>query len=377
MIPDSKKPKDQSKWFLREVDPTREWMVAIDPVPFVIGRDEDCNLRLQSKWVSRHHAEIRRNGDHFWIHDLGSTNGVIVNQKQIQTAELLEPGDIITIGKSEFRVKSVSSPSVAPSDQSDDTYALDDSSDVIYMASLEPRLRELLLERSVIPHFQPILSFADMQIVGYEILGRIGASDLPPNPADLFDVAVYLGLASDLSALFREVGVKEGTSLPGSPLLFVNINPVEMDQMSHLLTSLEKIRNIAPSSKIVIEIHEKAITNTQEMFRLRNTLRKLDIGMAFDDFGVGQTRLIELAEVPPDFLKFDISLIHQVHLAPKRLHQMIMTFVKAVKDLGIATLAEGIECPEEAQMCKELGFDYAQGYLYGRPLPIAEINSLG
>ena len=70
--------------------------------------------------------------------------------------------------------------------------------------------------------------------------------------------------------------------------------------------------------------------------------------LAFDDFGVGQTRLVELSNTPPDYLKFDISLIRKIHLAPKRLHQMVSTFIKASHDLGILTLAEGIECAEEA-----------------------------
>jgi predicted signal transduction protein with EAL and GGDEF domain len=53
---------------------------------------------------------------------------------------------------------------------------------------------------------------------------------------------------------------------------------------------------------------------------------------------------------------------------------MISTFIKASHDLGIITLAEGIECAEEAQVCQQLGFDLAQGYFFGRPLPISEIE---
>jgi len=79
-----------------------------------------------------------------------------------------------------------------------------------------------------------------------------------------------------------------------------------------------------------------------------------------------------LAKTPPDFLKFDISLIRHIHLAPKRLHQMVLTFVKAAHDLGIKTLAEGIECHDEGETCRQLGFEYAQGYFYGRPSPIGE-----
>lgn len=164
-----------------------------------------------------------------------------------------------------------------------------------------------------------------------------------------------------------------GNSLPGSPILFVNTTPMEVNKPKQLLQSLKRMRELAAGS-IVLEINEKAITDTDELLRLREGLQMLDMGLAFDDFGAGQARLVELAEAPPDYLKFDTSLVHQVHLAPRRLHQMVSTFVKAARDLGIATVAEGIECADEAETCRQLGFDFAQGYLYGRPLPVTKIT---
>jgi len=51
---------------------------------------------------------------------------------------------------------------------------------------------------------------------------------------------------------------------------------------------------------------------------------------------------------------------------------MVLTFVKAAQDLGIATIADGIQCLDEGETCRQLGFEYAQGYFYGRPSPISE-----
>lgn len=371
MILGYKRGKDRKRWFLEHVSTApAKWMVPIQPVPFLIGRDGDCSLTLQSKWVSRHHAAIHRSGDLLWIRDLGSTNGTYVNRKKIQDAELIDAGDIISFGKFEFRIKSVD---MSQSGPSDDTFSLDLTEELAHVASLEPLLRRLLSERTVIPHFQPILSFVDSNVIGYEILGRVNAEGLPSSPSELFEAATYLGCASDLSALFREVGLDVGSKLRGSPLLFVNTDAVEMVETDALVESLRRVRAAGPSIRIVLEISEKAIPDTEEMVRFRTNLTALDIGVAFDDFGVGQTRLVELAKTPPDFLKFDISLIHRIHLAPQRLHQMILTFVKAAQDLGIATIAEGIECAEENEACRQLGFEYAQGYYCGRPSPISEL----
>jgi EAL domain-containing protein (putative c-di-GMP-specific phosphodiesterase class I) len=362
--------KEQTRWLLEHVsDASEKWMIAVEPFPFTVGRDEDCNLALQSKWVSRHHAEILTSGGLLWIRDLGSTNGTFVNSKLIQESEMLEPGDIISFGRSDFCIKSVDS--IRPP-STEATTSFDFTEELVHMASLEPRLRRLLREQNVIPHFQAILRFPDMHVIGYEILGRIGEEDLPSDPAELFDVAAYMGCASELSALFREKGVDLGRELPGFPLLFANTAPVELDRLDVLLESLERTHEMAPSNRIVLEISEKAVPHADKMKQFRDRLVDLDIALAFDDFGIGQIRLLELAKTPPDFLKFDISLIRHIHLAPKRLHQMVLTFVKAAHDLGIKTLAEGIECHDEGETCRQLGFEYAQGYFYGRPSPIGE-----
>ena len=95
--------KEQTRWLLEHVSNGAEkWMIAIRPFPFKVGRDENCNLTLQSKWVSMHHAEINTSGGLLWIRDLGSTNGTFVNHRLIQKSELLEPGDVISFGKFHF-----------------------------------------------------------------------------------------------------------------------------------------------------------------------------------------------------------------------------------------------------------------------------------
>jgi EAL domain-containing protein (putative c-di-GMP-specific phosphodiesterase class I) len=364
--------KAQNQWRLQSAgDTDREWMVAIEPMPFIIGRGEECNLKLAGKWISRLHSEIRTSGEHLWIRDLGSKNGTFVNNEKIEQAELLSPGDTISIGNYRFNVKKVESKAAS---MAEETCAMDLTEETNYAAALEPKLRALLNERNVIPHFQPIYRLPDSVLVGYEVLGRIHDKDLPSNPAELLDLADLLGCAADLSALFREVGVEIGKTLPKSPLLFVNTTPFEIYKMDILLKSLQRISEMGLSNRIILEINEKAATDINEMSRLREALRILKLGLAFDDFGVGQTRLVDLAKVPPDYLKFDISLIREIHLAPKRLIQMVATFVRATQDLGIVTLAEGVECQEEADKCRYLGFDLVQGFFYGKPQSINQIN---
>ena len=364
---------EKMQWCLESVaDTDRKWLVTIKSFPFVIGRADDCDLKLIDKRISRYHSEIRLGSDLLWIRDFESTNGIFVNNNKIAYAELLEPDDIISIGKYQFIVKRVHASTSATADE---TLYATLSEQPMDLSSFEPKLQMLIHERNVFPHFQPLVRFSDMTEIGYEILGRIDDKDLPSDPSELLDMAECLGCASDLSSLFREVGVEMGKNLPGSPLLFVNTTPLEILEMDPLLASLQRIRDMAPLSKIVLEINEKAAADTNDFPHLRDALGKMDMGLAFDDFGVGQTRLVELSNISPDYLKFDISLIRQIHLAPKRLHHMISTFIKASHDLGILTLAEGIECSEEEEVCKQLGFDLGQGYFFGRPAPINAIEN--
>ena len=115
--------KGNIDWFLEAVaDANREWKVVVETDPFIVGRDDGCELKLIDKRISRRHFEIRRGGDLIWIRDLESTNGTFVNNKKIKQAELLEPGDIISIGKFKFCIKNAKSTTASIADK---TYSME------------------------------------------------------------------------------------------------------------------------------------------------------------------------------------------------------------------------------------------------------------
>jgi EAL domain-containing protein (putative c-di-GMP-specific phosphodiesterase class I) len=92
------------------------------------------------------------------------------------------------------------------------------------------------------------------------------------------------------------------------------------------------------------------------------------IDLAYDDFGAGQARLVELVDVPPDYLKFDMRLVQNLETASIERQRMLASLVKMVCDLGIKPLAEGIEQEGDHEICRQMGFDCAQGFLYGYPM---------
>lgn len=96
-------------------------------------------------------------------------------------------------------------------------------------------------------------------------------------------------------------------------------------------------------------------------------LAGMNVQFAYDDFGAGQARLLELAEVPPHFVKFDMGLIRSIDSASSKKQQLVSQLVRLVHDLGSTALAEGVETRDEAICCAQMNFDLIQGYWTGRP----------
>jgi EAL domain-containing protein (putative c-di-GMP-specific phosphodiesterase class I) len=228
-------------------------------------------------------------------------------------------------------------------------------------------------QQAVVPHFQPIVMLAGRQVVGYELLARSSLAGLE-NPAAMFAAAERLNQEVALSIMLRREGVRAAQQLAGRPMLYVNTHPKELGTRE-LLESLAEIRSQAPHQPITIEVHEAAVADERALLELRQAARGWEMQLAYDDFGAGQSRIDELARVAPDCVKFDMRLIRDLHQASAERRLVTARLVELVRDLGITPLAEGVENEAEAIACEELGFDLAQGYLFGRPAPVTACTS--
>ena len=349
----------------------KTWLIHLEPLPFVIGRKEGCNLRLSSAEVSRRHAEIHERNGELWIKECGSTNGTFVNRRRVRGDRALHNGDILHFGTLEFRVSKKTPTPV--NDLIDDTTSMASRALPQGFVNCVAEFDEMLRQRQVTPYYQPLVRLIDRRIVGFELLGRGSHIALPSGPGPLLRIAESLGREVELSELFRNVGLEKAQSLSNDYHLFFNTVPPEMN-LTFLERSLGDIRSLVPFLQMVMEVHETAVTDLNNMRNLRALLDSLNIKLAYDDFGAGQARLLELMEVPPDYLKFDIMFIRNIHLRPAQSLQVIETLVRMAQDLGIKTLAEGVEVAEEVNACERIGFDFAQGHFLGEPAPEFVIN---
>lgn len=343
-------------WFLQGLIPPDGVQVRV-PIPngrFQVGRRPDINLCLPNPSVSKLHAEFTASDFSLFVRDLGSTNGTYVNGIRIDQNVPVDECDIVQFAGFEFVVGRMHL------DQSTRTMV---HSVTEWMQTLS-QFHKLLSERALVPHYQPVVRFADGQTIGYEVLAR---SVLPGmvSPHQMFDAAERTNQAEALSVMCRQTGIEVARRLAPTTMMFLNTHPSERSE-NGLLQSLAELRDAAPDQPMILELHEAALTHPREVGRFRNSLRDLNIGLAYDDFGAGQCRLQELAEVSPDYLKFDMSLIRDIHLSSQR-QQIVSSLVRLALDLKIQPLAEGIENDGEAEVCRQIGFTHGQGYYYGRP----------
>ncbi len=359
---------EPSTWCLEGyVDENREvWRTMVYKVPFQVGRRADSDLVLPFGRVSHKHAELFQHQDSLWLRDMGSTNGTFLNGKRVIETCQLKDGDVVHFADHEFRLVSFS---LLQPPSATQTIRLDDFQLPSRNFDRARELREMLESGGTRAVFQPLVRLTDGEIMGYEVLGRGSLSGIETPPTELFFLAEAHGLELELSEAFRNQGVEESSRLPGKPAIFVNSHPSELAQSDTLLASLASLRKKYPTCFLILEIHESAIADLTALQTLRQQLEELDIGIAFDDFGTGQARLLELTDVSPQYVKFDRIWIKDLHLASRRRLDMVATLASMVRKMGIQTIAEGIESQEEADACSKLGFEYAQGYHFGRPVP--------
>ena len=320
---------------------------------FTVGRHPSSNLCLADTTVSGRHAEIVTINRDLFVRDLNSTNGTLLNGRKLQNLTGLRSGDVLHFGSVMFTLQS----------STDENMSSTITADVSAEALAHVQFEKLLRRPALRPYFQPILRLSDNARVGFEVLSRSYLLGLE-TPDKMFRVAATRIVEAQLSQVCRTEGLRIGECL-GNTHFYLNTHPIEL-QGTDLFTSLEQLRSDFPDLQIVLEVHEGAVASSEVLRKVREVTRDLKMGLAYDDFGAGQARLKELFEVPPDVLKFDVKFVHGLNYSPPQHRATIQSLIRIVRDLNVVPLAEGVETLEEAEICRELGFELAQGYLFGR-----------
>lgn len=210
--------------------------------------------------------------------------------------------------------------------------------------------------------FQPVVELATGNIAGYEALTRF---DDDTRPERRFDDADRAGMGKALEVACLQRAVEGARQLPAGPWLSVNVSPELAIDLVALIEALELL-----DRDVVLEITEHVPVADYE--RLAEAITALSRGrarFAVDDAGVGYAGLRHILEVRPHFVKLDIALVRGVDVDLAR-RAMVAGMALFAHDTGCALIAEGIETEGELATLRDLGVQYGQGYLLGRPTRI-------
>ncbi|HEX6911413.1 MAG TPA: EAL domain-containing protein [Longimicrobium sp.] len=224
-------------------------------------------------------------------------------------------------------------------------------------------LKETLREGAVYIVYHPIVVTETREVYGYEALAR-GAHRALRSPEVLFGVAEEANLIWELSRLCRRRAI-EGidTQLEPQHLLFLNIDPHDFRDPTFRYLDLDEL-GVENPDRIVLEITERtAITDYPKFQGYLKEFRERGFRFAVDDAGSGYAGLGSIANLEPDFIKLDISLISGID-ANFMKQNLVETMVTFANDHGIKVIAEGVEREEEYETVKRLGVHFTQGFLF-------------
>jgi EAL domain-containing protein (putative c-di-GMP-specific phosphodiesterase class I)/DNA-binding response OmpR family regulator len=238
-------------------------------------------------------------------------------------------------------------------------------------ALLRSTFREILRKRRIRTVYQPIFNLQTMDLFGHEALTRGPVETAFESPELLFQIAGEEEAVWELEQLCLDSSAAHYMAPPGT-LLFLNVEAESVGSLStreQALTSLFRLKE-----SVVLEVTERSAIRDMPVFReALTTLRERGFRIAIDDAGSGYASLQAIAELKPNFLKVANTLVTGLHQDTIK-RDVVEMLVNLARRIDAICVAEGIETPEDLELCRSLGIPYGQGFYLGVP---AETPAVG
>ncbi len=269
---------------------------------------------------------------------------------------------------------------------------------------LEIDMKRAIERKQLHLHYQPIISLNTGKLAGFEALARWQHNGRGAiSPAQFIPLAEETGLVGPLSSwVFREAcrqmrDWRDRYEANDDVFISVNVSS-KIFSHGHLIEEIDEVLNETGLDPryLRLEITESAIVeNTRSAAHILAQLKKRRVKLCLDDFGKGFSSLNYLHRFPIDVLKIDRSFVRRLRASllndsgKKRPYEIVRTIVALAQILGMQVVAEGVELPDQLRLLKELGCEFAQGFLFspaidandaerimelGMPLPTAQAS---
>ena len=250
-----------------------------------------------------------------------------------------------------------------------------------HILEIEHKLRTAIENDTIFFNLQPEYD-TEHNLRGFEALARMRDSDNNIiSPGEFIPVAEKVGLIDRIdSIIFRKAAMFFGEILKKYHLditLSINVS------VRHLMKNdfLDELRQIlkesgVPEKNLEIEITESImIDSVEKALQVINEIENMGIQIAIDDFGTGYSSLSYLNKFPANLLKIDKSFIDKINTSESS-KQYVAAIISIGHIMGFDVISEGVEEQTQLDTLKEIGCDYIQGFLWGRPLPYEQAEEV-
>jgi diguanylate cyclase (GGDEF)-like protein/PAS domain S-box-containing protein len=241
---------------------------------------------------------------------------------------------------------------------------------------LERDLRKALVRGELEVHYQALVAADSGIAVGYEALLRWRHPERGMiSPLDFIPIAEENGQIIPIGSWVLREALMEASTWPEDIFISINLSPVQMKDpklVSNIFMALSA-SGVCPS-RVELEITESVLlTDNEENLAILHKIRDLGVKIVMDDFGTGYSSLSYLRAFPFDKIKIDRCFV--TDLAEKSDSQAIVSAViKLAEELGMCTLAEGVENIEQLERLRRTGCEQVQGFLFSRARPGSELE---
>jgi len=241
--------------------------------------------------------------------------------------------------------------------------------------SLEVSLRSAIARCEFAMHYQPIFDIANGKACGAEALVRWRQSEHGVVIPDRFiPLAEETGLIVPLGEWILRQTCADATAWPADIKVAVNLSPVQFGKGDLVGTVSRALADSGlPPDRLELEITESVLLrNNEENIAILAALKSIGVSIVLDDFGTGYSSLSYLRMFPFDKIKIDRSFVRELSTRSD-CAAIVCAIVSLARTLNIVTTAEGIETEDQLLLLRTAGCTLAQGYLFSRPVPAADL----
>jgi EAL domain-containing protein (putative c-di-GMP-specific phosphodiesterase class I) len=248
---------------------------------------------------------------------------------------------------------------------------------------LEREIQQAVDRKEFYVVYQPIMRLTPFEIAGFEALIRWKHPERGMvAPIDFIPVAEETGLIVPIGSMVLDTALSQVERWrakkvgPATVSMAINLSARQFFEPSDFKAVLKQVTGSGvPTDQVKLEVTESIIMdNPDHVGDILGQIKQTGSRLSLDDFGTGYSSFSYLHQYPFDVLKVDRSFVSRM-VGSRRNHDIVRAIVGLAHDLGMEVVAEGIEEDDEADVLRQLGCEYGQGYRFSKPLSAADATA--